>query len=127
MAGGPIMSTTTKARAVALSTVVALALLTASCGAPSNAPAPTGNSRQTVPTRGPGAQPNPPGGTVSVPVEPALPREVDLPIRTPGDQPVDPGPIVVAPSTPTPTLIPSDTEPTPTTDPSEQLPIPEVP
>jgi hypothetical protein len=118
------MSTKTRA-AIA----VALALLTASCGAPSNTTVPGGNSgsRQTVPTQGPGAQPAAPGGSVLVPDVPELPAQPHLPLRTPGEQPVDPGPVVLVPTTTAPpTLIPSDTAST-TTEPSEHLPIPEVP
>lgn len=136
------MATTTEAptallpkpRIVALSAVVALALLTASCGAPTappNIPAPERNAGagQAVPTRGPGAQPTPPGGSVSVPEVPALSGPPELPSRTPGEQPVDSGPVVMVPTTQEapPTLIPPVTESTSTTKPSAQLPIPELP
>jgi len=70
-----------------------------------------------VPTRGPGAQPTPPGVSVSVPEVPALPGPPELPSRTPGEQPVDSAPVVVVPTTQEapPTLIPPVTESTSTT------------
>jgi hypothetical protein len=120
----------TVTRRVALWAVVALALVTASCGASSITPVHEGNwnSGQVVPAHVPGAQPTAPQGGVVVPEQPAPPGQVDLPLRVPGGQPVDPGPVVVVPMPAAPPAwVPADTEPTPTTEPSEQLPLPEVP